>query len=97
MTNATEQNCSLYSDLFKDLNGTRPDLSRFRALSLVEQQEEIDHISSTLADEIAAEAHADNYEDDSWYDGEAFRSAGWGTDEDYGGMIGGDSDLIGEW
>jgi len=82
--NVVEANASLYSDLYKDLNGFRPDLARFRALTLDEQQEDIEHISATLADEIAEEAHAAEFEDDSRYD------------EPYG-LIGGDSDLWDEW
>ena len=58
-----------------------------------------------LTDEEAAEM-ADRWEqelsdDDGMTDAEAdadtLRMAGMGTDEDYGGMIGGDSDLLGEF
>ena len=43
------------------------------------------------------ECGTDPDEYDSYDDGEALASAGHGTDKDYGGMIGGDSDLMGEW
>lgn len=54
-----------------------------------------------LEDSEAREDHErdfhDDYEGYSWDDdASAFASAGHGTDEDYG-MIGGDSDLMGEW
>jgi alkylation response protein AidB-like acyl-CoA dehydrogenase len=56
-----------------------------------------------ITDEEAAEM-ADQWEpsdDDGMTDAEAdadtLRMAGMGTDEDYGGMIGGDSDLLGEF
>jgi hypothetical protein len=58
-----------------------------------------------LEDSEAREDHHDSYDHDdyegySWDDVEAdantLASAGYGTDEDYG-MIGGDSDLMGEW
>lgn len=91
MTNATDENLNTYSDLYKDLNGFRPDLTRFRALTDDEQREEIEHIGDTLASEIAAHEAEDhdyepaNIDDDSDYDPYT------------GGMIGGDSDLMNEW
>ena len=59
LTAEIEENCSLYSDLYKDLHGVRPDLARFRKLTVADQRDEIDHVSSTLADEIAAEEDYD--------------------------------------
>lgn len=61
-----DMNASLYSDLYRDLNGVRPDLTRFRALTLDEQQEEIEHISATLAEEIEKDNEPDpwDYYDD---------------------------------
>ncbi len=92
-------NLDTYSDLYKDLNGFRPDLTRFRALSLDEQQEEIEHVGVTLAGEIAADAAAE----EAAYEAEDhdYEPVDIDDDSDYdpytGGMIGGDSDLMGEW
>ena len=60
-----DQNASVYSNLYKILNGVCPDLARFRALTLDEQQEEIEHISATL-EEISADDEPDpwDYYDD---------------------------------
>lgn len=47
------------------------------------------------ADSWLEEAYEDRWSDVE-ADADTLASAGWGTDEDYG-LIGGDSDLLGEW
>jgi len=71
-----------------------------------EQSDEGESIADTRDHDDEGEPFDDEGEDysddfdtmtDAEADADTLRMAGMGTDEDYGGMIGGDSDLMGEW
>jgi hypothetical protein len=52
-------NFSIYSDLFKDVNGIRPRgvlAEQFKALSLADQSAELDRLSREIVEDIIAEA-----------------------------------------
>jgi hypothetical protein len=56
MTNPYDSdNCSTYSDLYKDANGFRPDLRVFVQLSEEDQREEIAHVQQLVIEQLAEE------------------------------------------
>ena len=64
--------------------------------------DEPDHDDADDVAQYADEQSDEDYSDDDGMtdaeaDADTLRMAGMGTDEDYGGMIGGDSDLLGEF